>query len=384
MPENGPPKSPFDSNGNFLRDGSSVHREVLPRKIGEPVISATASRRRRMAGPRAIAATTVAVSGSLFGVGAGYATGEDVVVHSSSTTDACEFINGVIDPFPQVTIPLALEDPDGDGNCTTRETIQPTGTPIGNDRSPTPVPHPESPTPTRTATPTATPTSTPEPTPTATPTPTETPSPTPTRTATPTRTPTATRTPSATPSHTPSPTATPTRTPEDCVGQVKIEKGHDRDEDGIIKEPGEEGLIQEFQLEAMFGGQKKVLKLTTKGDGTVIKTVDCGPVTVTEMQKDGWINTTPLKVEEIVEKNELQHFKFGNVQEKPGETPTTEATPTQPAPTPEAPKSGTGAEIVKEKFNWPVAAGVMAVSALAASLIARVPSRKSSSKGEMR
>lgn len=122
------------------------------------------------------------------------ATPHNVATLTSTATptvfDACPRVNGVIDTFPQPTIPLALEDPDHDGNCTTRLTPPPTGTPNGNDRTPlpdfcldldgiqNPIPYPyvEGPnhtcvlsTPTSTAT--ATPTRTSEKTPTQTTTP---------------------------------------------------------------------------------------------------------------------------------------------------------------------------------------------------------------------
>lgn len=269
--------------------------------------------------------------------------------------DACPKIDGVDDPFIQVTIPVTHEDPDKDGNCTKLKTPPPTGTPNGEE-TPTPTGHE-----------------------TQTPTPTRTPTETPTATATPTETPTPTRTPTKKPS----PTPTVTVTQETCEGQIKVVKFHDRNENGT-RDAGEEGLIWEFKINR--SGTAEVYKVTTKGDGTYIKSVKCGEWKVTEADRDGWKATTSKEFVEFVEKNELQHYLFGNVQEKPGETPTptTPATSTpRPTYTPEAPVSGFGMR-VKQGFNWmtfgAVAGMGFALSGLAAA-VTRERKSKISSKG---
>jgi len=111
-------------------------------------------------------------------------------------------------------------------------------------------------------------------------------------------------------------------------------KGHDRNENGVIGESGEEGLIQDYRvIEIDFAGQKREITITTKGDGTKILTLPCGDGTVEEINiKPGWRATTAIIQDFHIRKNQLSENRFGNVQIKAMETVTPTATVTAKPP----------------------------------------------------
>lgn len=226
----------------------------------------------------------------------------------SGVHDACPRINGVKDDFVQPTIPVQLEDPDGDGNCTTK-VPGPTGTPNATETRPpadlclnlegiqNPIPYPYIEGPGHTCVlPTATPT--------------------PTRTATPTATPTIF-----------TPTATPT-TPTECRAAVRVGKWNDVNGNGV--QDGEPGLPWNITVSGtdLRGGAYGFSVATNASGLSDVIQIPCGSVSATEQQLLGWTPTTNTSYSTFLGNGGFVDWRFGN---RIVVTPT--ATPTQFIPT---------------------------------------------------